>query len=254
MGNVTSQTISSNQEVVNTMLQDAVSSCTFNCQNQLSNVTVIVIGGSGNISIAQECKMDNLQCIMSNSFDAQVEDILKSMLQQSATSMNGFSLDFAAISQNVDLNQYIQNQITQMMDSSCTFNATNDASAIYTYVQDHNGNVDISQTADITNSTCNMDNVAKAVTYNNETGQVTQKSTIINIFSLIFIAIIVAIVIAGIVLIVFIATGGVKTVAEAAGQASTAKGAAPAGEAAAAAPSAGLIAEAAEAAPLLAAA
>jgi hypothetical protein len=218
-GSDTQQNINDNMTVVNNMLQLSKGSCTFGCSNILNNVTFIIIGGSGDVTVSQECKMKGLTCILQQSLDSQTQNILKSMLNQSSFATNGFSLDWTKVSQNVDLSQLIQNSITQTMESSCTFTASNDASNLYFYVQDHKGNVGISQSADITNSTCNMNNAAKAVTYNSETSDVTQKSTIINILAILFIIIIIAIVIAGIVLAIFLFTGGVKTVAGAVGKA-----------------------------------
>lgn len=202
------------------MLQVAKQTCGVVCKNNINNITIIVIGGSGDISIAQECKIDNVQCILKNTFDVQIENILESMVKQSASSMNGFSLDFANISLNVDLYQYIQNTITQMTDNSCKFEASNEITGAYIYVQDHKGNVSISQNASITNASCNMDNIAKAVTYNSISQKTDQQASIVNIFSLIIVAVIVAIIGATIVLIVFVATGGVASIAGAAGGAS----------------------------------
>lgn len=219
MGSSTSQQLASNQTVVNSMLQVSRQSCSARCSNDISGLTVIVIGGTGDINITQECKLTDINCIMTTTLDTQIENILKAMAQQNTSAMNGFTLDWTNINQSVDLYQYLQNSITQMMDSSCTFEAGNTATGLYFYVQDRNGNLNLSQSASITNSTCNMNNVAKAVTYNDATTDTRQTATITNIFGLIIIAVIIMIVIVGIVIIVFLLSGGTAAVAGAVGAA-----------------------------------
>lgn len=220
MGGDTTNTISSNQTVVNTMLQASKARCSATCKNTISGVTIIVIGSEGEIgNISQECKMNNINCIMQNSFNVQIENILKSMIDQSTSAMSGISFDWKHIEQNVNLYQLIENTITQTMDTSCTFEAGNEATGLYFYVQDSKGKIgNLSQSSSITNASCNMDNMAKAVTYNEETSDAKQKATVSNMFALIFIAIIIAIIMAGIVLVVFLLTGGVASVAKASSQ------------------------------------
>ena len=226
MGNNTTQNIRTNQTVVNNVLQASKAECTAQCRNVLEGITIIVIGGSGNINITQECALTNINCIMQQSLTSQIETILKAMAAQSASAMNGFSLDFANISQNVDLYQYISNSITQLMDSSCKFEASDTISGLYMYVANRDrSQINISQRSTISNATCNMNNMAKSVTYNEASAEADQKSTIVNIWSLFFYAFIAIIASATIILIVFIATGGVATIAgAAAGAAGGAKG------------------------------
>lgn len=212
MGNNTSVAIRSNQDISNGMLQESKQECEANCTNTMTNTTVVTIGGSGNADIKQECSITGISCIMKASFDTQIENVLKSMLAQSSSSMSGFSLDFSNISQEVSLNQVIRNQVTQIMSSSCNFNSENTMQNLYFYTQDHTGNFSLSQSGAVSNSSCNMDNVAKISTYNTAIADVSQKTSIVNIFSMIFIVIIVCCVMGAIVIIVFLLTGGVEKV------------------------------------------
>lgn len=205
--------IKQHQNVVNTVLQSSESSCTISCQNSIDDVTIIVEGGSGDITIDQECKMDNLNCILKSSFNTQIQDILKSMIDQENSVSGLTNLPWDQISQNVDLYQYIENSITQMMDNSCKFNAGNDASGIYMYVKDRKGNINLSQSASITNASCNMSSIAKAVVYNNESTKTKQAQEITGIFAMIVSCVIIGIIMLGIVLIVFFISGGASEIA-----------------------------------------
>ena len=212
MGSNTSNTVTQNQTVVNSALQASQQTCQAGCTNSLNNATVIVVGGTGDVTIQQTCKLDGIQCIMASTLDNQVQTVLQAMAKQQSSTMAGFSLDFHNVSQNVNLSQYIKNSVTQIMDSSCKFEAANDISGLYFYAKDRNGNLNITQSAAITNSTCNLNNLAKNVTYNTSSAEADQKAEITNIFALVFVIIIVAIIMAGLVAITFFSTGGLSTV------------------------------------------
>lgn len=224
MGSSTSNTIRSNQTVSNRVLQVSSTRCDARCENKINGLTIVIIGGNGNINIMQECKLSNIQCIMRNNLNTNIENILEAMAKQSASAMNGFTLDWTNVSNTVDLYQYIENTITQTMDASCTFYAGNEATGLYFYVEGGNHDINLSQSATITNATCNMDNMAKAVTYNEETSKADQKSSIFNIFSLLFVVIIICAVLAAVVAVVFLLTGGVAAVASSAAGGKDGKG------------------------------
>jgi hypothetical protein len=199
------QSLTSTQKVSNTMIQASHQTCNATCNSSLSNLTIIEIGGEGNINIKQQCAIDNVDCIMKASFDQQLQNTLDSMLQQSATAMSaGFNLNFAATNQKTNLNQIIQNSTTQIMDSSCNFTADNNMDNLYFYVQDHKGDINISQTATISNSSCNMDNAAKNTVYNASSTKATQTSKIAQLgaMGMIFVVVILMIIVGAIVMIV----------------------------------------------------
>lgn len=215
------QRITSTQKVTNTMIQSSRQLCDATCNNNLSNTTIIVSGGEGDIDITQQCAIDNITCIMGASFDAQLENTLESMLTQSATAMSaGFNMNFAATNQNTNLNQYITNSTTQLMDSSCNFTASNNIDNLYFFVEDRDGNINISQSATISNSSCNMDNVAKNTVYNAASASADQESKIsqLGAMGMIMVVIIIMVILGAIMMVITKITGGGSSATSAGGQ------------------------------------
>ena len=217
MGGDTTNTVNANQRIVNSVLQASKQKCDAKCQNLISGITIIAGPGTGDINIKQECKLTNISCIMRTQLNSQIENILDAMVKQTATQAGLFPA-WGDASNTMNLYQQIENSITQTMDSACLFEASSTVTGAYFYVVGER-NVNLSQSGIITNASCNMDNLAKAVTYNEISADVDQTATVSSIFTLIAIVVIICIVVAGIVAITFILTGGVSTLATAANKA-----------------------------------
>src|SRR5438309_5169098 len=217
MGGVQTQTINDNQTIVNNMLQLSEESCNIKCQNVFTGNNITIISNNIDFSLDQYCSLDNVSCIMGSSFDVEIQNILKSMLKQEATAVNGFSLNFNDINEDVNLNQLIENQISQIQQSSCNITAGQEISnnvfvlAPSDYSKKSNVKFSITQDSSISNSTCNMNNVSKAVSYNSATADVTQKSAIYTMGSMLLIAIIVLVVIGVIVFLVIRFSGSISS-------------------------------------------
>lgn len=224
MAPTTTQFISVQQTIMNNVLVVSEQTCAFICNEDISNNTIIIIGGTGSVNVTQECTLKDLSCIMQNSIDTEIQNAMSAMLDQTTTDQASWTINFADINEYINLTQYMQNSITQIMESTCTFETTQTVTGNYFYVEDRNGDFNLSQTSTIANSNCNMDNSAKSTSYNNESTDTSQTSKITGPATLIFIAIIIAVVMVGIIAIVFILSGGVAIAAQAAG-----KGGAPGG-------------------------
>lgn len=212
-----SQNANINQTIINNMLQASTQRCLIDCENTFNGNTIIIIGGDANINISQECILSGVSCIMQQSLNQEIQNSMESFLDQSSTKQQGFVLDFGNLDENVNLVQYMQNSVTQLMESSCTFSVSQDASYNYFYVEDAGKtNLNISQSGTITNSVCNMDNSAKSTTYNVQTSDVAQTALITTPLGMIMIAIICGMVLSAIVAIVFFITQGVGAVTTAA--------------------------------------
>lgn len=195
------QFIDSNQTIINNVLMVSSQACYFACQQDISNNTVIIIGGNGEINIKQECNLTGLSCIMKSTLDNQIQNSMASMLDQSTTQQAGWVLNFADLNETVNITQYMQNSITQMMSSTCTFETTQSITGNYFYVEGRNGDFNMSQTAEIANSTCNMDNSAKSTTYNEQTSDASQSTRITNPLAMIVAAIVIGLLFIGLIFV-----------------------------------------------------
>jgi hypothetical protein len=202
MGSVQSSTIKSNNQVSNNLIQTSYQSCHIGCHpTQKSNITIIN-SKTGNINVDQLCAIDNVQCIMSTNFDASLENILESMASQDNSAVNGFSINFAGIKQNVDLNQLIENQITQIQTSSCDINEEEVEAVNMFVLNSQTGDINMSQKGTISNALCNMDNTAKATSYSKATADATQKASVKTIAGMFIALLVLCIIIIVIVMIV----------------------------------------------------
>lgn len=207
MGSAFSQQIKSNQTVVTDILQKSQQSCRFSCDNNVSNVDFIIENNSGDIIIKQQCAIQGTECIMTSTLDSTTETILKSMLEQSTSAMNGFALNFSASSQDIRLEQLIQNTITQTMLSSCDFYASDNINDVYFYITSNSGDIFLEQNSSISNSTCNMNNSAKNTTYNEATTEASQSAKVTTVAALIFGILIICMILGAVMMIVFSMTG-----------------------------------------------
>ena len=211
MGSNTSQHIKTNQEVLTSMIQESESSCNAEVIEKIDNTSIIVPpGGSvGDISISQVSSIDNINCIMSSSFDTNITSILDSLASQSISVPN-FTLDFNNMNQSVNLNQLITNTVSQIQVSSCDFSARDEIDNTYIYVGGDAGDINISQDSAVSNSSCNMNNTASSTTYNEATAKAEQKAVITSLATMLFGLIVLCIILGGIIIIVFLLTGGTK--------------------------------------------
>lgn len=219
MGSNQSTHFTETRDFNNTIMQYSNQSCSITCTTSFNDNVVIVIGGSGNINIENVCSIQKSSCQMKAAFDASIETIIDSAISQSTTAVGGLSFTFNNIDQSINVASHVTNNISQLMNSSCTLAVQQSINNNYFYIQDRTGDINWTQKGDVTSSTCSMENVGKASTFNKTTVDAKQKSEVQNVFTLLFMSFIVLIIGATIVLVAFVMTGGVATVAGALSQA-----------------------------------
>lgn len=199
-----SSTATINSKVSNRILNNTKTSCEYRINDSINNVTVIVEGGSvENINIKNVANINGASCIMSTYQESEIQNILQDMIKQTDTAVSGLVPSFNFINQHVKINQLIENSISQIQESSCNFVAESNINNVYVVLQNTNGkDVNIGSETTIGNSSCSMDNVSKASTYNQITNDVTQKASIKSLGGAIIVFIIICIIIFIIIMVV----------------------------------------------------
>lgn len=215
MGGKASNLFNDTANISNSITQLSTQNCAITCANTMSNNTYIFSGGTGDITITQTCSVTDATCMFKTAFEANLQTIVESVVKQTASAPN-IGFNFTDVDNRININTYIQNTISQIMNSSCAISATNESDNNYYYVQNHDGNFTLTQNGAISASTCSIDNIAKATSYTKSTADASQKATITNVFNLIAIIFIVLIIVVGIVAAIFLLTGGIGQVAGAA--------------------------------------
>ena len=216
MGNNTSQSSTSNQTVSNSILQSSRSVCNAECNQTMSGVTIISKGGKVPINISQQCSIVGTNCILKSSLDSITQSTIEASAAQMATAMTGLTFNFSNVNQKVNLNQWITNSTTQLIDSTCNFVVNQNMNDFYFYLEDNIGPINLTQSAAITNSTCNMDNTATQQTYTAAVTESDQTSKIVQGIGagimILLVVIIIIVVIISVVKGVGTSTGGGKEV------------------------------------------
>lgn len=155
------------QNVNTKIFNEANSACTAKCENISSNNTIIVNDSVvGSISIDQSCTVE-ATCTMQNTLDTQISTILAAVANQS----NNFSDPFLAIKaeigvNDVTLSQVINNQITQIIQSSCGAVSNNISNGnFYALNNSKVEQIGWNQQGNA-QSSCVMNNISKIVVYN----------------------------------------------------------------------------------------
>ncbi len=221
MGSEQSTTSRVTLEAANAITQTSVASCEVTCNQDQSNGTVIISPGAnvGNISFTQSCVIDDATCTINQNINSAVENILNATVDQKSMSTKSlFSFTYNSSKVVSDMDQLINNQIRQTINSSCTFETNQTMNNNYVYVGANSevGNITFAQHAELSNVECTMDATAKSTSYNEETSTVEQKNTTINMLVMLFLIFAIVICMAFVVIIVFLLSGGTEAITEAA--------------------------------------
>lgn len=197
--------------ITNTINQSISSVCTASCSANQSNDVIIIenstVTGSG-IGFTAACTA-NSSCIMQNTMDSNVQDLLSAIANQTNQALNGAlgDISYNASANFNNINQNVTNFLTQMTNSTCasavSVNQSNDL--FFASNSDLNspasfvgftigGNSPVSA-----NSSCTMTNIQKSLMYNRLQAQVAQSNTETSILAIIVIGIVIVIVVLGIV-------------------------------------------------------
>lgn len=195
------QNTKSTTKVVNNILQSTQNNCIISCGSTANNNTTIVIDHIGEITIEAQCTLDEgPSCVATNTLDSDISNILSSMASQDTYTLSGIApqwgkMTIGVTNQNIDLKQYISNNISQISANTCQISAQTEANNNYTYIKGGSGNFTISSNAKVSKASCNLNNSAKQSVYNDATIAAEQKSVISTTGAIILIVIVIVIMI-----------------------------------------------------------
>lgn len=208
-----------NQEVNNEVYQDLSSECKASCSNVISGTQVVLIDTklTGGINFEQLCPA-NASCTMNQAVDVAATSALSAIAEQSAIVQNSLiSIGGATTNQEININQRVKNQVSQVLRSSCQANTSNliENTIVYAKGGSIGDGVNFLQGAEGVegaNATCSMNNTAKINLYSNLAARSDQSSTILSWTGgiLLIIGAIVVFAIIGFVLISIFKAGGPK--------------------------------------------
>lgn len=216
MGSNQSNTTDVTQTVMTNVFEETATSCNATCTEvQSGNVVIIendTIGGSA--GFAESCQV-SASCMMNNTLDTQVTDILSSITSQSNSAVTDIlsSLSFNNETNSANITQNTTQNITQIIDSTCnaTLAFTQTDNLFYASDSGISGFAGFQIGQDVpssANASCSMSNMSKAVVYNSVQAQTTQSNSTMGAFALIAAAIVACLIIGGILIV---AMGGMKS-------------------------------------------
>lgn len=209
MGTNTDESATLKQTVTNNILQSTNQVCRTSSNVQITGNAIIVSGGTvkGNVGITANGTQASAACMMSSSMNSNVSTLLSSIAQQSNTTFTDMlgDLSFNNTNEDVDIEQAVTNNITQIMNSTCQTNSNISVSDNYIYVGDANvgGSVGIDVSNSSATSSCTMNNVSSAVAYNQAQASSDQSNTTIGMFALFGLAFVLILIIGGIIVLLF---------------------------------------------------
>ena len=172
MGSVVSQQLESQTQVITNLLQEQQNFCKAQTNVVISGTTVIV-DNAQNVDIngvSVNGTQTDGSCVMSNSMESQVEQVLKQSLSQSTkTQSDLFSmlegLNFSI--NNSRVTEAIANNLTQYSQSACLADTSLEVSSTYLYVGNvKNGTINGVVINSITsNASCAMSNIGKIINF-----------------------------------------------------------------------------------------
>lgn len=209
MGSVTSTSSRVVLQAASSATQTSIAKCTIECDQVLSNNTVIIAPGAtvGNITFEQLCVIKDASCMINQNIETSITNILNSTVDQASLSTQPlFSLAFNATKSSSSLDEVISNQIQQLINSSCTISTNQEMNNNYIYVGANAtaGDISFVQHSNLSNVECVMDIAAKATAQNEENGNVKQRATTIDGTTIIIIAVILVLIIIGLFIFIFI--------------------------------------------------
>jgi hypothetical protein len=195
MGNQNNK-VSIDQEVMNNILQKEYNSCVAVCESEQSGNTIIIDGSTitGDVGLRQVCKA-NASCLMTNSIDAEVSNIIEDTIKQSNTTVNSlFSVNWNNQTNSTNIKSIVTNNVTQILTNTCNANESLNQSNNLLYISKSTIKGDfigfaLGDDATNANAACTMSNLAKLVVYNKVQADVSQSNTAIDIGAVILLVI-----------------------------------------------------------------
>ena len=195
-----------NQTTMTSILNESSQICQASCSaSQTGDVVIIensTVGGDAGFEIA--CTVST-SCVMNNTIESEVSNILSAVANQQNSSITGILGDLGNAGQfnYAGINESITNYITQIEESTCSATASFTQSNDLFYAANSSVGgfagfqIGIAQPASA-NASCTMTNLSRVVVYNSAQASVTQSNTSVSLFAIIAVAIVACVIIGGI--------------------------------------------------------
>ena len=208
------------QTISNNVWQASSASCIGTCQATNVNTTVLLSGTqvSGDINVVATCPA-SASCAMQSTLETNITNIMSSMAEQNnvTSQILPISFDFNGKNNSFSVNQAVQNNITQVLQSTCqaTSNTLNlNTTVVGSNTTDVGGNINITASGSA-NANCTINNLARMSLFNQLTASTAQTDRGTNTLATVMIVIVIVIVIGAIIAIIIIGPVGVARVVKA---------------------------------------
>lgn len=172
MGSISSNYNKLEQDFMNNVTQKTQMKCS-NSVKASANDNIVIIDGSkigGDVTGVTNQVSTDASCLMTATMDNNIENILNSLSKQKFKSQNDLFNGFQwGISTNIsDVKQSITNNISQILNSTCSNDTESSANNNYVYLKDSTVKGNFVGVTNKTNSSfnCAMTNMMKNATYN----------------------------------------------------------------------------------------
>jgi hypothetical protein len=171
-----------NQDVQNDVYQNFDARCEATCSTLAEGTVIVIIDSKipGGVYFNQSCKV-KASCSIDNTAESIVENVLEAAAKQSAFIQNSLiSLGGSTLSHNVNVDQRLRNQISQVLSASCNATANSVARNTLLYVKNSNAKeVAFTQNNEV-DLNCVINNAGKIALYNQVAAKATQTGTILS--------------------------------------------------------------------------
>lgn len=191
--------------ITNNSLESIANYCSITCNDNISNLDVVIVGGNDTININQSCSIVGAECLVKNVMNTQIENLVSNLLNQKQADRSIFDLLGPATSETVSVTNALKNQISQLITNTCSISDTKTLSNVGVFSQDANFNLTIGQTGSINNVECILDTTSKILLNNDIKNNVDQKTSGLSLAGFIGIIILVCVIIALIIFGPFLA-------------------------------------------------
>jgi hypothetical protein len=181
--------------IVNSSLESIANYCSITCNDNISNLDVVLVGGNDTININQSCSIIGAECLIKNLMNTQIDNLVSNLINQQQADRSIFDLLGPSTSETVNVTNALKNQMSQLISNTCSISSNNTISNVAVFAQDANLNLNISQTGSVNNTQCIMDTVSKILINNDIKNNVSQKTSGLSLGGFIGIIILVVIII-----------------------------------------------------------
>jgi hypothetical protein len=182
--------------ITNNALESIANYCSITCNDNISNLDVVIVGGNDTVNINQSCSIIGAECLIKNIMSTQIDNLVSNIINQKQLDKSIFDLLGPATSETVSITNALKNQMSQLITSTCSISSDNSISNVGVFSQDANLDLKISQTGTINNTQCILDTVSKILINNDIKNNVEQSTSGLSIGKFIIIVILICIIIA----------------------------------------------------------